>query len=38
MSDPYRDDEAQERQREDDEALEWWEQHAEDRPDPERRA
>ncbi len=36
--DSYRRDEAEERDAEDDEALEWWEQHAEDKPDPEHRA
>lgn len=38
MSDPYRDDEVVERQREDDEALDYWQQHDEDKPDPEYRA
>ncbi len=35
---PYWRNEAEERQREDDEAQEWAEQHAEDKPDPEYRA
>ncbi len=38
MPDPYEWDEAETRQREDDEQLEYWLQHDEDAPDPDVRA